>query len=290
MRTLHANICSRAARALMAATIVFVSTAVAAPANAAPAQPLCFAGDRAGSDQAQNEELNLAVAHLRQSGASQDKIDRFLNKSYGLELVSRGSPASGGAGTMSSSPNNLNVPPPEIWRDTCTGRYSVFAYWNWTSISAIASDVDFWCNVPCALGGYDGFGVALNRSVASVGGYSMTTWGRTSYYPASLSRMSVDAANATGVSYVGQDIYCADVWPCEAAPAQDFNFYNGQLVYSINSPGCGSLQAFSLYAHTWNGTAVNGISVGPWSLGVSWSSSSNRWPDGSQPSNTVYPC
>jgi hypothetical protein len=69
-----------------------------------------------------------------------------------------------------------------------------------------------------------------------------------------------------------------------------YSFTHGEVFYNISSIGCGTVQAFSQYWHTWSSTGINGIGVGPWSFTVSWSSEGHDWPQGSQPSNAVTPC
>lgn len=50
------------------------------------------------------------------------------------------------------------------------------------------------------------------------------------------------------------------------------------------------MQAFSAFSHTWDKTAVTGISFGLDSVGFSWSTTSDRWKRASQPGNVYRVC
>jgi hypothetical protein len=119
----------------------------------------------------------------------------------------------------------------------------------------------------------------------------MATWGVTSYYPRSYSRAYPSDANTYGVTFTGQDrFHCVLGRYNNCASGYDYSFYHGEIFYDIGTIGCGTLQAFSKYGHDWASTTINGFSVGPWTLGLQWSSSSNRWERVSQPSTAVTPC
>jgi len=99
----------------------------------------------------------------------------------------------------------LTVPKPSVYRDSCTGRYSVFATWQFTNIDGIDDGHPLGCVGTCNVSGEDGFGIALNRSVNSVSGYSLTTCGKTTTFACSTSRMHVEEGGAAGVGYAGLD-------------------------------------------------------------------------------------
>lgn len=269
------------------ATLLLVAGATIAgisPVQADPTESLCSPARVGEADgQAENEAVNLATIEMRQRGESQAAIDSYLEAQYNMTLVSG---ESSSEDLQLQGQSALTVPKPSVYRDSCTGRYSVFATWQFTNIDGIDDGHPLGCVGTCNVSGEDGFGIALNRSVNSVSGYSLTTCGKTTTFACSTSRMHVEEGGAAGVGYAGLD----KMYYGGACCRTDYNFWWGQIVYSIDSPGCGSLQAFSKYGHTWNGTGVN-VSVGvPLSVSLSFSSTSNRWQLGSQPSNSVTPC
>lgn len=276
-------------------TMIFAAAALAAtgivaptPAQAAPVSAMCLTAAAQERTATTNgnvlaERLSLKLASLRQKGYSEKKIDSEL-EAEGIVLTSP-RPAAESQVTPLSTNSIISVPAPTIRRDTCTSQYYVMAYWDFTSMSALQSDAGG-CQ-SCAVGGDDGFGIALSRKVSTVGGYSVTTWGASSAYPASTSRMAPVDASTDGVGFMGQDRFCRNNTSC----GTDYSFYHGQLVYTIGVPGCGYLQAYSKYGHSWNSSDLSGISIGIDSVGFSWSATSNRWErGGSAPSNSVRPC
>lgn len=168
-------------RLLTLALGLAISLVVAPSAGqAAPVDSACLATqNQTESEQDRNSTLNLLVAGIRQQGQSQQAIDARLGDQFGLRRVSS---APAPVAPMTTTPSHINISAPEIFYDRCTGRYTVFAKWNFTNMTAIYQDVVTNCSRTCPIGGYDGFGVALNRSV-DPGGNSLTTWGQTSYYP-----------------------------------------------------------------------------------------------------------
>lgn len=257
-------------------------TASPTPASAGPATPY-FASrlDVAQEDgNAQANALNLLVIGMRRAGMAQPSIDAVLVKEYKLQLVSE--PV--GTEMPQSSESILTVPRPNIYRDQTTRQYYVIATWSFTSLSALRSDAGSGCTGRCNVGGYDAFGIAFNRRVSSAAGYSASAWGASSTFPpASLTMVD---AGTDGVATRGQDRMCGGA----SCGALDFSFYNGQLVYSIGTPGCGQLQVFSEYGHTWSTTALTGLTIGVDNIGISWSPIANGWDNGSLPSNVVTPC
>lgn len=265
------------------AIVTFGSVAVvAAPGAQAVPSALCSDGIAAARDSSADggaEALDWAVMQLRRSGKSQAEVDATLATQHGIQLISE--PADDGPAPMSAD-SIIGVPRPSIYRDTCTGRYYAIATWRFNNLSALRSDGG--CTATCNVGGYDAFAISFSRTVSSVAGYSATAWGASSTFP-SFSLTMVSGSTA-GVAARGQDRLCGGA----GCGALDYNMYNGQIVYSINTPGCGELQAFSEYTHTWAGAAITGIGVGVDSISVSWSPTNKGWDVGSQPSTVVRPC
>ncbi|MBQ1072174.1 hypothetical protein KBX06_03190 [Micromonospora sp. C31] len=232
-------------------------------------------------ENAQADALNTAVIRMRQAGRSQAWIDRALSRDYGLDLV--GERPEPGVSPFITQPSNLSVPAPSIYRDTCTGKYSVFAYWNWNSIPRLKEDANSCSN--CAVGGYDVMGISLTRDVSDPGGYSAQSWGATNVYPPAARNIG-DTSNH-GFAMQAQDRFCKG----GTCSADDYNMYHGQLVMGIDSPGCGALTAHSKYGHSRTGATLSGVSVGFDSIGISWSNNNYAWEKANaQASNTVYPC
>ncbi|MEV4723577.1 hypothetical protein [Micromonospora humida] len=264
--------------ALVSGSVVITS---ATGAQAAP-EPLCLsnsAANRATAGDGGAKALDRTLVALRRSGKSQAEIDRTLFAEEGLRLVSTPTPRTA---TPMSSESIVSVPAPSIYRDTCTSKYYAIATWKFSSLTSLKSDGG--CTTTCNVGGYDVFAISFSRNVSSVSGYSSTAWGASSTFPSfSLTMVS---GGTDGVAARAQDRLCGG----SGCGALDYNMYNGQIVYSINTPGCGELQAFSEYTHTWSTAQITGIGVGIDSISVSWNPTDKGWDKGSQPSNVVRPC
>lgn len=285
--------------AAVLATVAFgfaVTPAASSAPDAAPAKAvLCLAGgepDIARSAVDRARTVNDAIVAMLKDGSGDDDIATVLRRDYGVH-----SPPAAGHQQVEplSTGSDIVLRAPRIIYDTCAARWYVYAHYYWNGMGPLTSErQSVLCDDPCPIGGLDGFGLTFSRPVSSVGSYFMQTWGRTPMYPLSTGRAWVEDANTHGVTFVGQDEYCAYVvW---GQPGQscydnkDYSFYYGELFYMISNIGCGSIQAFSKYGHDWKNTTINGFSVGPWSLGISWSSSSNKWAKTSSPSTPVVPC
>mgnify|MGYP000125907989 CR=1 FL=1 len=94
-------------------------------------------------------------------------------------------------------------------------------------------------------------------------------------------------ANNYGVAYTGQDKIC---WYDCNSSSHDYSFYNGQLVFGIDNPGCGSLRAWSKYGHNWDSTTIRDIDISAGWVRIDSSRSTTRWEKASPGSNTVVPC
>lgn len=283
-------------RSMMVITMLALLAGVvtAPPAAAADATTMCFAAGQPSAPQNDIDRartVNDGIVAMLKAGRSDTEIVSALARDYGVvspsASVDRVAPLSTGS--------DIALQAPRIAYDTCAHRWYAFAHYDWTSLAPLRTErQSVFCGDPCPIGGVDGFGLAFSRPVASVSGYFMQTWGVTPMYPPSTGRTWVQDANTYGVTFVGQDEFCSYyVW---GQPGQscynnnDYSFYHGELMYLISNIGCGTIQAFSKYGHDWSNTTINGFSVGPWSLGISWSSSTNRWEKTSAPSNAVTPC
>jgi hypothetical protein len=256
-----------------------VAAATASPAVAGPQPGLsqCLAPSTTTKDgQAAAEYLSQKMATLRQQGLTVEAIDAVLAKEGVINESGRPAPKP----SANSSQGNIGVWAPTIYKDSCSSTRYVTAYWDFNSMSAMGNDAGN-CDY-CNVGGQDAMGVAFNRAVGSAAGYSSATWGASSAFPASSGRMWPGSANTTGVVFQGQDHYCH---PIICGGSNDYDFFHGYIVYTIGSIGCGALQAFSLYGHSWGGTQLSGVGVGPWSVSIEWTDWSAGWNAGSQPTS-----
>ena len=294
LRSLHSQVAQgRSLRKLCGGIVSVVAITLGAVLVAPP-----IAEAAAQNASATTDDIARAIVELQSGGKSQADIDAALSSEFGLvkppgPATSLQAPAAqtDGEASVLSTPANINVFAPSIYRNS-SGAYIVSAGYQFIGRSALEDDKGgLGCIGSCNLGGADGFGVAFSRPVTSAQSYTLATSGvgdatSRNYYVISTSRMFVSDGNTYGASFQGQDAARYDGACCLI----DYNVYNGTLVYEIRSIGCGVLQAFSKYGHTWSSTAVNSISVGPWSIGIGWSSTDNKWEKASAPSNAVQYC
>ena len=177
----------------------------------------------------------------------------------------------------------------------------MMASWQFKNKKELFDEKAFFCSSNCELGGDDAFGFHFSRRVNSVHSYFVQTWGsggdidKGSAFKVDTERMRPADANVTGVIFRGQDVLDVAIGKTDTGGLlsksyNDFNFYNGLLIYEIKNPGCGPLQAFSKYGHNWASTSINSLGVGIDSVSISWTEDSNGWELGSDPSNEVNPC
>jgi len=124
-----------------------------------------------------------------------------------------------------------------------------------------------------AVGGVDGFALALDISAINDG---VSFWA-CNYWGLCGSNGYLETNSQYGGGWALQD-YATSLLGGAWGPT-----YSGTLTYAFRfHGGLGCVQAFSKYAHDWNSTSINGFSIGPWSIGVQWSSSSSNWTRSSQ--------
>ncbi len=144
--------------------------------------------------------------------------------------------------------------------------YYAIAKWDWTNPPSGGSTCQQFD------GGRDGFGIAFSDKVVNKG-VTLVTCG--SIGAECKGRGTLNANSSYGASYTFRDTWAGQLVGGGVAD-------RGTLTYSFKPTKGGCLQAYSKYAHAWGATTVNGIGVGPWSLSVSWSNSTNRWEKASQ--------
>jgi hypothetical protein len=121
------------------------------------------------------------------------------------------------------------------------------------------------------VGGVDGFALALNRTSTNLG---VSFWACNSYGKCG-SNGYLETNSQYGGGWALQDY-------ATSALLGSGDTYSGTLTYAFRVSGGGCTQAFSKYGHDWNSTSVNGFSIGPWSIGVQWTSASSTWTKSSQ--------
>lgn len=178
------------------------------------------------------------------------------------------SPMACGIDNAQTSGTAMSLPTPTITLNGSSQGYIMYANasYRWASpLSAPSTCV-------MAVGGVDGFAVALDQPVINLG----------------VSFSACNANNLCGSSgYLQTNSQYGAGWAFQDYAASQLSgwgsTYSGTLTYAFRfQGGIGCIQAFSKYAHDWNSTSVNGFSIGPWSIGVSWSSSSSLWDKSSQ--------
>ena len=167
-----------------------------------------------------------------------------------------------------TSATDMTLYAPKIYVNYSSQGYIMYAdsKFQWSSPPASGST----CVVP--VGGPDGFAFAFNKSVTNLGVsfYTCNYYNKCTYNYGWL-----ETNGSYGAGYAFQDQAAA--WPGGYGSA-----YKGTITYAFRTSTSSCTQAFSKYAHTWNSTSVNGFSIGPWSIGVQWSSSSSQWLKSSQ--------
>jgi hypothetical protein len=285
----------------------------------APAKS-CNTADANLKLESRKNALEQYISDARQSGASREEIASHLKNNFCLEDRTKKAPS---GPSRDSSNGDIAVNAPEFYYSNSSGLWLVYAGWRWNSVWPSDNDRSTFCQNPCALGGQDGFGIALSQN-AVLDSYSEETGGHRYGWYAGLApgRLQPSDANSAGVTFTGIDHavtydtnWCMDRWSPEDltdcgrngawckqtnSPARDhlpnyicrdYSFLSGTVYMYVRDFPCGqTIQAFAKYAHSWSSTAVNGIGVGVNSLTVQWSSSSNGWERASQPSQGLNPC
>ncbi|MFB6723152.1 hypothetical protein ACFCV3_23430 [Kribbella sp. NPDC056345] len=236
--------------------------------------------DAAHRSQAEDDAFRNELARLDLLG----ELDGATLARMGLTQVSRPVPAKPSAAApqlrspsavqgcsvtnAQTSANAISLTPPTIWLAGSSSDYRLYASakYKWTSPPAAGST----CRVK--VGGPDGFALTLNKSVTNTG---VTFYTCNSNNKCQYDYGWLETNSSYGAGYAFQDL--AGTYLTGYSDA-----YAGNITYSFKSNVSACVQAYSKYGHTWNSTSVNGFSIGPWSIGIQWSSSSNYWQKSSQ--------
>jgi len=244
-----------------------------APTNAASAETTSPTAGLSG--QAASDYVNDFTADLRQQGKNQAQVDAAL-ANIGIRRLDADA-AAGSAlpdGTDSSSSNtDVSANQPHIYYDSDNRNYYTIFTWDWRNYNYMY-EMPICTNCNKNIGGADGMGIVLNRSMLTYG-RSVAHWGN--FYYGSVASTTATDAGPYGVGFTRQDNGTYRWWTNHGW-YYDLNIQHGQIVFVFDSPGgCMAIQSYGRYSHTWSSTSVTGFSIGPWSLGISWNTSSNRW-------------
>jgi hypothetical protein len=281
----------RTVRVLLASFLVPLMLIGYATAATATPQSLNCLGTISNSKVERQENVSRIISDMHRQRLTADQISQTLQQNCGIERKSK--PISTFA--PSSTNQDIDVRPPDIFYDHGITEWYVEASFMWPQNFNFFSEIPFGCLSPCNVGGSDGFGIALSRPVLAVDptrSYNILIHDWNLYWPYTYMDTPSDA-NTTGVAFVGQDKYCFSNQGSNCGAENGGSAYSwafADLFYFIEDIGCGTIQAFAKYAHSWSSTSVNGIGVGPWSLNVQWSSSADRWEAVGPPSVAQHPC
>lgn len=238
---------------VLGAIIALSLSTVAVPAASAKSVDPARVGDVEATDRtdltdAERNEIDTTQEQLMDlilEGKSHAEIENEM----GLVLVSE--PESTIFEPLSSG-SDVTVDRPYAYFDTQGNRYVAVAKYRWTP--------ERWDGNP---GGPDGFGIAFNQTVTRLGegarfcdryGYNCTSgW--------------IESNNSYGVGFAFQDKYVSG----------KYRGAQGLVTMSFRKNRTGCHQFWSKYGHSWSSTSVTGVSIGSGSVGISFSSSSNRF-------------
>jgi hypothetical protein len=223
------------------------------------------------------------VRDLPERAARDQKgIDAQLLKRFCLERIN------GGGMEPVSVNSDAKARPPAIYWDSASGQYMSLSYWDWQNRNFEWPTTGTHGST-YNIGGPDGFGIAYDKPVY-MRSYRMSYWGNdTSWFPTTTT-YTASSANAYGVGFTFQDRVKRTNY--NGNKITDSNAAHGQIVnFFLNGQsGCRSIYGFSKYAHTWSSTHVTGVSIGAYSIGFSWNTTSNQWTSASQPGQQASVC
>ncbi|WP_326797616.1 hypothetical protein OG946_21140 [Streptomyces sp. NBC_01808] len=214
---------------------------------------------------AANRFLRL-VDTLDRQGLTQAEIDAKLAKDNCLDRVDTGD----GAETRGDPGNEITLNKPKIYKVSGKNLYVASAGWKWLKI-------------PSKVKGYDAFGLSFSKKVAPLG-HVLKYRGKFLDWKTTEQAAKSNAHGSGFIFNEGPRIGAGDT--------ADLQGRIGEMAITFKAAksGCSNLQAFSKYGHTWNSTNVSGITIGAESIGFTWSTSSNKWQQASQPSSEVRVC
>ncbi len=235
--------------------------------------------------------VNALIADMSRSGSTQEAIDAALQAKLCLFKVQGVTLPGVNTKLVASNNTMVTVSKPNVYlacpNEACTGYYYyVNSLWNWPG-DGYAAD-----GIPCPgctknNGGYDGIGISLSNSM-NMRSYTGSMWGKGCKFGTTV--LAPSTANQYGAGFRFQDkIFFGSA--CSSSNGVDSNARSGSEVVTFWPPtSCKTVQAFATYNHTWSSTTINGISIGKWSIGFSWNTTSNQWSRVSSPGTQVTLC
>jgi hypothetical protein len=172
-------------------------------------------------------------------------------------------------GDAATSASAITVSRPTIVFNGSSSGYVLYATakYKWATDKPYSA-----CTGPLAVGGVDGFAIALNRTSINRG----LSFTGCNAFGKCASNGYLETNSSYGGGWAVHD-YAGNVYNGDGPT------HTGTLTYAFRlSSLSGCTQAFSKYGHDWNSTAVNGFGIGPWSISVQWTSSSSNWTKSSQ--------
>ncbi|MEO3763772.1 hypothetical protein [Streptomyces sp. B8F3] len=262
---------TRVAGAAMAGAVLLpvgASTAFgesASTGSAAEATRTCSA-DLPDDPTAATNHFLTRIHTLESQGLTQARIDAKLAEDDCLERVDQG----GEVGTRANPDDEITISKPVFYKVSGTNKYFSRAAWKWMK-------------VPDKVKGYDGFSLRFSKKVAPVS-HVLRYRGKNLGWK---STSQAETSHTRGSGFIFNE------GPRITGPViADMQGLTGELGITFRkaSTGCTTIQGFSKYGHTWNSTNVTGITIGATSIGYTWSSTSSRWQQASQPSSEVRIC
>lgn len=163
-----------------------------------------------------------------------------------------------------SSANDITVSRPQIVKSG--SKIYAYARYNWKNPPFSECP-----RAQSQIGGADGLAITFNRAVTNKG---VSFVGCNSYNSCAKTGW-LETNNQYGAGWAFQDWGYAKLYG--HGPT-----YKGTLTYTLTTNSTKCLQAFAKYGHSWNSTKLTGFSVGNYSIGISWNTSSNMWQKSSQ--------
>lgn len=292
--------------AALALVVSAVALSVAQPSPASASAPLdgctadlaveqraAVAKFRAVDDQAAVDLVDARLRKLRDSGLAPDTAVVQVEREFCLD---RTEVPTTGPSTMASTPGNVDVRPPSISYDRQAGRYLAIGVWDWLN-QGYRNDGHcrpFIGQIQCSRpqGGNDGYGISFNTGLL-MSAASISVRGDCYYGWLISSAPQNSSSNGFGWEMRDDVYYGPGASRCNGNNDFDTQLAWGQEVITFRGTidrRCRNVQAFSAFSHTWDKTAVTGISFGVNSVGFQWSTTSNRWVRASQPGNVYRVC
>lgn len=242
-----------------------------------------------------SKAIETYTASLRQAGDTQAQIDKALAKKFDMKKAATRTVVSPMSNAVPSDlQESLSVY--SIGGTTGCQPPAGYAQLNWHFTNGVNGRVTNECLGATAwnschdaedvaaitFGDGNGGGGYVTSRFATSWGYIMDSgfhWNNTYGNPEPWS-FSAGQVDNNGAAF---PMYTFDHWVdgSEHNPwGSDFSNANGEMGISFtlsNGSACKWVTVYGHYSHSWNKTQVNSLSVGPWQLGVGWSTTSYTW-------------